>query len=127
MLTLDAAVPPSLDLGVDLFVEVGHCARAHPRPPQSFGDVLHPTHRNARQIHLDQRLLDRALAAAVPVDDRRLKGLVRSPPTLALEDRRDWGLNHLSVLFERRVREYREIGGMPTLMGSGSAALSSHF
>src|SRR6476660_10500319 len=75
MLTLDAAVPPSLDLGVDLFVEVGHCARAHPRPPQSFGDVLHPTHRNARQVHLDQRLLDRALAAAVPVDDRRLKGL----------------------------------------------------
>src|SRR4051812_14472503 len=75
MLTLDAAVPPSLDLGVDLFVKVGHCARAHPRPPQSFGDVLHPTHRNARQIHLDQRLLDRALAAAVPVDDRRLKGL----------------------------------------------------
>src|SRR5258708_32388675 len=75
MLTLDAGVPPSLDLGVDLFVEVGHCARAHPRPPQSFGDVLHPTHRNARQIHLDQRFLDRALAAAVPVDDRRLKGL----------------------------------------------------
>jgi hypothetical protein len=37
--TLDAPVPPSLDLGVDLFVEVGHCARAHPRPPQSFGDV----------------------------------------------------------------------------------------
>src|SRR3954470_927076 len=75
MLTLDAAVPPSLDFGVDLFVEVGHCTRAHPRPPQSFGDVLHPTHRNARQIHLDQRLLDRALAAPVPVDDRRLKGL----------------------------------------------------
>ena len=69
MLTLDGAVPRSLDLGVDPFVEVGHCARAHPRPPQSFGDILYPTRRNARQIHLDQRLLDRALAAAVPVDD----------------------------------------------------------
>ena len=53
MLTLDAAVPPSLDLGVDLFVEVGHCARAHPRPPQSFGDVLHPrTEMPARYISI---------------------------------------------------------------------------
>ena len=75
MLAFDAAVPPSLDLGVDLLVEVRHRARAHPRAPQGFGDVLHASHRDARQIHLDQRFLDRALPAAVPLDDRGLEGL----------------------------------------------------
>ena len=73
MLAFDAAVPPSLDLGVDLLVEVRHRARAHPRAPQGFGDVLHALHRDARQIHLDQRFLDRALPAAVPLDDRGSK------------------------------------------------------
>ena len=48
---------------------------AHARAPQRLGDVLHPTHRNARQIHLDQRFLDRALPPAIAFDDRRLKGL----------------------------------------------------
>src|SRR5271156_3800361 len=75
MLAFDAAVPPSLDLGVDLLVEVRHRARAHPRAPQGFGNVLNPTHRNPRQIHLDQRLLNRALPPAVAFYDRRLKGL----------------------------------------------------
>src|SRR5208282_4698629 len=75
MLAFDAAVPPGLDLGVDLLVEVGHRARAHPRAPQGFGNVLNPTHRNPRQIHLDQRLLDRALPPAIAFYDRCLEGL----------------------------------------------------
>src|SRR5579862_1486974 len=75
MLALDAPVPPGLDLGVDLLVEVRHGARAHSRAPQRFGDVFHPPHRNPRQIHLDQRFLDRTLPSPVAFDDRRLKGL----------------------------------------------------
>jgi hypothetical protein len=75
MLAFDAPVPPSFDLGVDLLVEVGHRARAHPRAPQRFSDVLHASHRDARQIHLDQCLLHRALPAAVPLNDRSLEGL----------------------------------------------------
>ena len=54
---------------------VGHRARAHSRAPERFGDSLHSPHRNARQIHLDQHLLDRGLASAVAFDDRSLKGL----------------------------------------------------
>jgi hypothetical protein len=46
MLAFDAPVPPSLDLGVDLLVEVRHRARAHPRAPERFRDVLHPPDRN---------------------------------------------------------------------------------
>src|SRR6185436_15054507 len=75
MLAFDASVPPRFDLGVDLLVEVGHRARAHPRAPQSFSDVLHASHRDSRQIHLDQCLLHRALPAAVPLNDRSLEGL----------------------------------------------------
>ena len=55
MLAFDAAVPPCLDLGGDLLVEVGHRARAHPRAPEYLGNVLHSPDRNARQVHLDQR------------------------------------------------------------------------
>ena len=62
-------------LDVDLLVEVGHRARAHTGAPQRFGDIFYPPHRNPRQIHLDQRFLDRTLAPAVAFDDRRLKGL----------------------------------------------------
>jgi hypothetical protein len=43
--------------------------------PQSLRDVLNPAHRHAGQIHLDQRLLDRALTPLVALDDRRLEGL----------------------------------------------------
>ena len=44
MLAFDAPHPPRLDFGVDLLVEVRHRARAHPRAPEGFGDVLHPPH-----------------------------------------------------------------------------------
>ena len=60
MLAFDAPIPPGLNLGVDLLVEVRHRARAHMRAPERLGDVLHPSDRNARQIHLDQHFLDGA-------------------------------------------------------------------
>src|SRR6202035_4344792 len=69
MLTLDPPVPPGLDLGVDLLVQVRHRTRADTSTPQRLGDVLDPADRNPSQIHLDQRLLDRALAPAVTLDD----------------------------------------------------------
>src|SRR6476620_3370538 len=75
MLAFDAPVPPSLDLGVDLLIEVRHRARAHPGAPKRLGNVFHAPHRDARQIHLNQRFLDRALPPAVALDDRRLEGL----------------------------------------------------
>ena len=75
MLALDPPVPPGLDLGVDLLVQVRHCARADTGAPQRLGDVLDPADRNPRQIHLDQRFLDRTLPPAVALDDRCLKGL----------------------------------------------------
>jgi hypothetical protein len=44
MLAFDAPVPPSLDLGVNLLVEVRHRARAHPRAPEGLRNVLHSPH-----------------------------------------------------------------------------------
>src|SRR3954468_16403597 len=53
MLPFDPPVPPSLDLDVDLLVEVRHRARAYSRAPEPLGDILPPPNRNPRQIHLD--------------------------------------------------------------------------
>src|SRR4029079_8747755 len=52
-LPFDPPVPPSLDLDVDLPVEVRHRARTYSRAPERLGDILHPPNRNPRQIHLD--------------------------------------------------------------------------
>ena len=41
--------------------------------PQGLGDVLHPTHRDAGQIHLNERFLNTALTTAVPLNDGCLK------------------------------------------------------
>src|SRR5829696_6606646 len=75
MLSFDWPVSPRLDLGIDLLVEVRSRARADPRAPERFCYVLDGPHRDAGQIHLNQSLLDRALAAAVALDNRCLKGL----------------------------------------------------
>src|SRR6478609_2521065 len=75
MLALDPPVPPGLDLGVDLLVQVRHRARADTGAPQRLRDVLDPADRNPRQIHLDQRFLDRALPPTIALDDRCLEGL----------------------------------------------------
>ena len=76
MLALDRPIAPRLDRAIDLLVEVRHRRRRHPRAPQRLGDVLDPAYRDSRQIHLDQGLLDRALAPPVTLDDRRLEGLL---------------------------------------------------
>ena len=73
MLAFDAPVAPSFDLGVDLLVEVGHRAWAYPCAPQRLGDVFDPAYRNPRQVHLDQRFLDRALPSAIALDNGRLE------------------------------------------------------
>jgi hypothetical protein len=44
-------------------------------PPQRLGDVLDPANRDTGQIHLDQGLLDRALAPPVTLDNGRLERL----------------------------------------------------
>jgi hypothetical protein len=54
MLAFDAPVPPSLDLRVDLIVQIGNRARAHPRAPEQLRDVIPPPERKANQLHLDR-------------------------------------------------------------------------
>src|SRR6516162_2281100 len=87
MVALDRTVAPGLDRPIDLLVEVRHRRGRHPRAPQCLGDVLDPAHRYPGQIHLDQRLFDRALAPPIPLDDGRLERLpaqLRNPqPYLA--------------------------------------------
>src|SRR6476646_498802 len=56
-------------------------------------DVLDPADRNPRQIHLDQRFLDRALPPAVAFADRRLNGLAPPLRNLAI-DLASAGLQH---------------------------------
>ena len=75
MHALDRFVAPGLDLDVDLLVQVRDRPRRDPRAPQGLGDVLHPPDRDTGQIHLHQGLLDRGLAPAVALDDRRLERL----------------------------------------------------
>ena len=75
VIALDRPVPPRLDLGVDLLVEIGHRAGTDPRAPQGLGDVLDPPNRNPGQVHLNQGLLDRALPSPIALDDRRLECL----------------------------------------------------
>ena len=44
-------------------------------PPESFGNIFNPAYRNARQIHLDERFLNRRFTPAITLNDRRFKGL----------------------------------------------------
>src|SRR5215831_3822584 len=76
VVALDRTIAPRLDRPVDLLVEVRHRRGRHPRAPQCLRDVLDPTHRYPGEIHLDQRLLDRALAPPIPLDDGRLERLL---------------------------------------------------
>src|SRR5215467_3515149 len=75
VVALDRTIAPRLDRPVDLLVQVRHGRGRHPRAPQCLRDVLDPAHRYPCQIHLDQRLFDRALATPVALDNRRLEGL----------------------------------------------------
>jgi site-specific DNA recombinase len=73
VLPLDGAVAPRLDLAVDLLVQLADGAGRDLGPPQRLGDVLHPAHAHAGQVHLDQRLLDARLPPPVALDDLRLE------------------------------------------------------
>ena len=65
---------PGLHALERLLVEVRHGAGRHARAPQYLGDVLDAARGNARQIHLDDGLLDAGLAPAVALDDGGLEG-----------------------------------------------------
>src|SRR5262249_35441835 len=73
VLALDRTIAPRLDRPVDLLVQVRPRRGGPPRPPQCLRDVLDPAHRPPGQIHLDQRLLHRALAPPIALDDSRLE------------------------------------------------------
>ena len=90
VLALDRSIAPGLDRPVDLLVQVRHRRWRHPRAPQGFRDVLDPAHRDPGQIHLDQGLLDRALAPPVALDDRRLEGLLPKLRVPSAAPRRPW-------------------------------------
>ena len=68
------AVPPVLDVDVGFFVQLADGGGRDLAAPQRLRDVLHTAHGNARQIHLDKRVLHTALPAAIPLDDGSLKG-----------------------------------------------------
>ena len=76
---VERAVAPLLDGRERPLVQLGDGRRRHGRSPQDLGDVLDPARRDAREVHLDHRLLDRGLAAAVALDDGR-----REPHALEL-------------------------------------------
>jgi hypothetical protein len=67
------ALPPGVDVLVDLLELVRQGLGRHPFTPQGLADVVDPTGGDTRQIHVDERLLDRLLAATVAFDDRRLE------------------------------------------------------
>ena len=68
---LEGAVAPLLDRGERPLVEVGDGRSRHAGAPEDLGDVLDPPGGDAGQVHLDHGLLDRGLAPAVALDDRR--------------------------------------------------------
>src|SRR5262249_58368912 len=70
------ATPPGLAGPVALLVEFRPRRGRDARAPQCLRDFLAPSHRHPGQIHLDQRLLHRALAPPIALDDRRLERLL---------------------------------------------------
>jgi len=60
---------------VDFLVEVADGPGTYPRAPQGLGNIFHPAHRHTRQVHLDQRFLDRGFTAPVALDNGGFKGL----------------------------------------------------
>ncbi len=68
---LERAVPPCLHRLEGLLVEVGDGRGGHARAPQDLAHVLDAPRRDAREVHLDHRLLDAGLPPAVALDDRR--------------------------------------------------------
>ena len=63
---LQGAVAPVLDVDVGFLVQLADGGGRDLAAPQRLGDVLHPAYGDARQVHLDERLLHAALPAAIP-------------------------------------------------------------
>ena len=61
-------------MNIGLFVKLANGGGRHLGTPQSFGDVLHTTHRNTGKVHLNESFLYTALPAAIPLNDGCLKG-----------------------------------------------------
>ena len=76
---LQGAVAPVLDVDVGFLVQLADGSGRNLAAPQCLGDVLHMAHGNARQVHLDERLLHAALPAAIPLDDGCLEGHAFEP------------------------------------------------
>ena len=72
LVTLSGA--PVIDAAGQLLVQVADGAGADPRPPECVGDVFHPPHRDARVVHLQQRLFHGALPPPVTLVDLGLEG-----------------------------------------------------
>ena len=68
---LQGPVPPLLDRREGLLVQVGDGRRGDARAPENLTHVLDAPGGDAREVHLDHRLLDRGLPAPVALDDRR--------------------------------------------------------
>ena len=77
--SLQGAVAPVLDVNVGFLIQFADGSGRDLAAPQCLGDVLHPAHGDARQIHLDERLLDAAFPAAIPLDDGRFEGHALEP------------------------------------------------
>ena len=102
VLALERPVPPLLDRGEGLVVEVGDGAGRHAGAPQYLADILDAPGGHAGEAHLDDGLLDAGLAPAVSLDHR---GLERGAAQLRhvelhLARRRD----ELSLAVARAVR-----------------------
>ena len=63
---LQGAIAPVLDVDVGFLVQLADGSGRNLAAPQCLGDVFHPAHGNACQVHLDEGLLHAALPAAIP-------------------------------------------------------------
>ncbi|OZG61512.1 fimbrial isopeptide formation D2 domain-containing protein, partial [Bifidobacterium hapali] len=66
-------LPPRVDIRVDALELVAQSLRGHAITPQQLADIINLTRGHARQIHVNQRLLDALLAPPVTLDHGRLE------------------------------------------------------
>ena len=70
---LQRALPPPVDPDIYVLQPVRQGLRRHPLAPQGLAGVIDATRGHARQMHVDERFLDRLLPPPVAFDDRRLE------------------------------------------------------
>ena len=70
---LQRAVPPVFNVDIGFLVQLTDGSRRYLAAPQGLGNILHPAHRDAGKIHLDEGFLHTAFPAAIPLDDGCLK------------------------------------------------------